>query len=127
MAYNNNIYGNAAFTGALSGLLSGRGGGSSTATDYAKVCNAAAAVAAEIDSLIPYDALVSTGASNTQLAQTTNTISANEQWRAGLLQSLTESQLSGRYTEDSTSADYAQVAAQIVAAWTEGLTKLVTP
>lgn len=127
MAYNNNIYGNAAFTGALAGLLSGRGGGSSTAADYAKVCNAAAAIASEVDSLIPFDALVTTGAAITQLAITTNTIAANEQWRAGLLQQLAKSQLEGRYSEDSTAADYAQVAAQIVAAWTQGLTKLVTP
>jgi len=42
MSYNNNIYGNAAFTGAYSGALAGRALTDATATDYVAVKNAAA-------------------------------------------------------------------------------------
>jgi hypothetical protein len=127
MAYNNNIYGNAAFCGALEGIMNGRTITSSTATDYATQCNAAAAFASELDSLIAFDALVSTGAGITQLAITTNTIAANEQWRAGLLQALSRAYFADRNFTDTTVADYATAAGAVKAVWTQGLTKLVTP
>lgn len=126
MALLNDIYFNAAFCGALEGILEGRDFLSSTATDYATQCNAANAFATELDSLIAFDALVTTGASNTQLAITTNTIAANEQWRAGLLQAISRAKFAGRNLTDSTVLNYADEAAAVKAAWTQGLTKLVT-
>lgn len=125
--YLNNIYGNAAFQGALEGMLTGRRQTSTTQADYADVVNAAAAVAAAVDALIAFDALVTTGAAITQLAITTNTIAANEQHRAGLLQAITRAQFSGRNATSATAATYAVDAAAIKEVWDEGLTELVTP
>lgn len=127
MAILNNIYYNAAFSGAMEGILANRAFTSSTAANYATAVNAAEAYALKLDSLIAFDALVTTGASNTQLAITTNTIAANEQWRAGLLQALSRAQFWGRSISSTTQAEYAEEAAAVVAAWTQGLTKLVTP
>lgn len=127
MAIINNIYYNAAFTGALEGALTGRNFTSATAADYAAVVNAAEAFALAVDAGIAFDALVTTGASNTQLAITTNTIAANEQWRAGLLQCVCRGLISGRRITDTTQASYNDEAAAAKAAWTQGLTKLVTP
>lgn len=127
MAILNNIYYNAAFQGAMEGILTGRDFTSSTAADYASAVNAAEAYALQVDSIIVFDALVTTGASNTQLAITTNTIAANEQHRAGLLQALSRAKFSGRRASSTTQADYTDEAAAVKAAWTQGLTKLVTP
>lgn len=130
MAYLNNIYGNAAFVGALAGMMGNRGPapGTPAAADYAAVCNKAAALAVDVDALIVFDALVTTGAGITQLAITTNTIAANEQWRAGLLQALTTSIMWGRVPSSVTAAGLqATIAAAIFQCWTQGLTKLVTP
>lgn len=129
MAYLNNIYGNAAFVGFYTGMLAGQAGqGSATATDYLRLKNAALAMAADVDALITFDALVSTGAGITQLAITTNTIAANEQFRAGMLQELCRSAAQGRPNFDATSAGQQTAqAAAIFAAWTEGLLGLTTP
>jgi len=126
MAYLNNIYGNAAFVGAYSAMFDGRSPLSATATDYLPQKTAALAIAVAVDALILFDALVSTGAGITQLAITTNTIAANEQFRAGLLQSITYAVFSGR-SPASTLAASAVTAAAIFAIWTEGLLGLVTP
>lgn len=125
--YLNNIYGNAAFTGALGGIMQGRPAVSPTATDYAAPVNEANAFASQLDSLIVFDALVSTGAGITQLAITTNTIAANEQWRAGLLHDLSQAAFAGRSPTSTTNTDYAAVAAAVKACWTQGLAQLVTP
>lgn len=137
MALLNNIYYNAAYIGFIEGAIEGRGiypninaaGAdiSAIAGTYLTLTQAAQAFATEVDSLIPFDALVSTGASNTQLAVTTNTIAANEQWRAGLLRSICRAALAGRYGLDAVAVDYAGLAAACKAAWTEGLLLLVTP
>jgi len=127
MSNNNNIYFNAACVGFMSGALAGRRSDDATAGDYGSLANAAAAFAAELDSLITFDSLVTTNASNTQLAITTNTIAANEQWRAGAMQALCHGQIQGRYSTDATQADWATDAAAVKAAWTELLTKLTTP
>lgn len=127
MAIQNNIYYNAAYVGFLEGSLEGRPQTSSTATDYLALTQSAQAYALQVDSLIAFDALVTTGASNTQLAITTNTIAANEQWRAGLLQALARAQIAGRFRLDSVQADWAALAAIVKAQWTEALLLLVTP
>ena len=128
MANNNNIYYNAAYCGFIQGALQGRNPTSSTATDYLDLTQAAQAFAQRVDSLIAESALVSTGGGDpTQLAITTNTIAANEQWRAGLLQAVCAGIIAGRYPVSETSADYATPAAAAKACWTEALLLLVTP
>ena len=127
MANLNNIYYNAAYCGFIQGALQGRNQTSSTATDYLNLTQAAQAFAQRVDSLIAFDALVTTAANITQLEITTNTIAANEQWRAGLLQSICAGQIAGRFPQSETSADYATLAAAAKACWTEALLLLVTP
>lgn len=129
MAINNNIYFNAAVSGFVSAAISGRQitSASSSDAEYVAIVAAASAFATELDSLIPFDALVSTGASNTQLAITTNTIAANEQWRAGSLRDIVFAYFDGRYTRVATASDYATAAAACKALWTATLTALVTP
>ena len=126
MAYLNNIYGNAAYIGFYTGFFSGRSPVSATATDYLPQKTAALALAVAVDALIVFDALVSTGAGITQLAITTNTIAANEQWRAGLLKQICFAVASGR-APLSTLAAPAVLAAAVFAIWTEGLLGLTTP
>ncbi len=127
MAYLNNIYGNAAYCGFIAGSQQGRQAQSAVATDYAALKAAALAFAAEVDATIVFDALVSTGAGITQLAITTNTIAANEQWRAGLLHDLCQAASAGNYDPNKLAAGYAQTAAAIFAQWTELVAGLVTP
>lgn len=127
MAYLNNIYGNAAYTGFIKGALSGRQITSPTAADYLTLKTAALAFAVEVDSKIAFDALVTTGSAITQLAITTNVIAANEQWRAGLLHDLCAAVIDDRYTLDAVSADYNTLASAVFAAWTELVAGLVTP
>jgi hypothetical protein len=127
MAITNDIYYNAAFVGALSGMMNGRKISSATQADYGDVADAAEIFALNLDARIAFDALVTTAMAATQLAITTNTIAANEQWRAGLLCHLCHAVFAGSYTEDTTSAHYDVLAAAIKECWDEGLTKLVTP
>ncbi len=129
MPYINNIYGNAAFVGCFAGMLHGKGIQNDDSDSYDALRVAAVAMAVDIDALIPYDGLVTTAApSITQLAVTTNTIAANEQWRAGLLEKICYAVHAGRYTENATVAGrQTGLAAAIFAAWTEALTGLVTP
>ncbi len=127
MAIINDIYYNSALQGCLEGILTGRDFTSSTAADYATAVNSAEAFALQLDSIIAADALVTTGGAATQLAITTNTIAANEQHRAGLLQAISRAKFAGRRPSSATQADYTDEAAAVKGAWTQGLTKLVTP
>jgi hypothetical protein len=128
--YLNNIYGNAAFTGFYAGMLAQRNitNATSTAPVYATPLAAAQILAAAVDATITFDALVTTNMAITQLAITTNTIAANEQWRAGLLHSLCFAAVFGStWSSASATAAGAALALAIKAAWTEGLTGLVVP
>jgi len=127
MAYNNNIYGNAAYVGSLGGMLGGRLINSAVAASYAPLRAAAVAFASSVDALIAFDALVSTAASNTQLAQTTNAISANEQWRAALLQGICNSVWSGRYPTAAEAAANSVLATAVYTLWNAALADLATP
>lgn len=136
MANLNNIYFNAAFCGFMCGALEGRSQSSSTAADYLDLTQAAQAFAQKVDSLIPEDALVTTGGGDpSQLDMIVNlppptpdnTIAANEQFRAGVLQSICKGLISGRYPKSETQADYAAIAAVAVAVFTEAKLLLVTP
>jgi len=123
MANNNNIYFNAAFCGFMKANLKGR----KPVAVVAGLKGAAAAFAAAVDALIPVDALVTTNAAATQLAITTNTIAANEQFRAGLLKDLCEAGCDGMLSTDSTQADWTPLATAIVAQWNDAIGSLVTP
>jgi hypothetical protein len=127
MANNNNIYYNEAYRAFIKGALAGRKFTSAVQASYLKVTQSAQAFAQAVDALIPFDALVTTGAAITQLAITTNTIAANEQHRAGLLGDICFSQISGSYSEDATVGDWGTAAAACVAAWNEALLLLVVP
>lgn len=127
MAYLNNIYGNAAYAGFIRGAIDGRGTRGMSSANLTALKAAALAFAAQVDAGIPFDALVTTGASITQLAITTNTIAANEQWRAGLLEDLCYGEISERFSFDSVQANWADEATSIVAAWTALVAGLVTP
>ncbi len=130
MAYLNNIYGNAAFTGFFGGMLASRRTlKSQTAADYNTLRAAALAMAVDVDALIPFDAEVSTGAGITQLAITTNTIASDEQWKAGCLHDICfAAGAEGLYTVDAAIAGaQTATAAAIVAAWNSAIAGLVTP
>ncbi len=130
MAYLNNIYGNAAYTGFYCGQAAAAGSGihDTTAADYLILKTTSLTLAVAVDALITFDALVTTGSAITQLAITTNTIAANEQWRAGLLHSLCFGAVQGRvFTAAGATAGATALAAGIFAAWTEGLVGLVVP
>jgi len=128
MAYLNNIYGNAAYVGCFAAMLHARSPISAVSGDYTAIKTAALAQAVDIDALIAFDALVTTGAGITQLAITTNTIAADEQWRAGALQALCYATHAGKLTTDATVAGGQTVlAAAIFAAWTSLISGLVTP
>ncbi len=134
MAYRNNIYGNAAYSGFFSGMLQGRSIASSVQADYTAFRTAALAMAVNVDALIAFDALVTTAAAITQLSTsnalqaaiagttavpgdggqaiidavtaltTGNVIPANEQWRGMLLFSICQSVAAGRSTKSSSIA-----------------------
>jgi hypothetical protein len=127
MAYLNNIYGNAAYTGALGGMLSGRAISSAVAADYVAMRAAAVAAAVAVDALIAFDALVSTAMGITQLAITTNTIAANEQWRAGLLHDICRSVWTGRLPTAAEATAATGMATAIFTLWTAALADLVVP
>lgn len=129
MANNNNIYYNAAYSGFIGGALQGRAIKSSpVAADYLDLTQAAQAFAQRVDSLIAESALVSTGGGDpSQLAITTNTIAANEQWRGALLHDICMGLVAGRYPTSEVAADYANLATAAAAVFTEGLLLLVTP
>lgn len=132
MAYLNNIYGNAAFVGFYSGMFFQQGIKSDVAggvnANYAPQLAAAVAMAVDVDALITFDALVTTGSNITQLAITTNTIAANEQFRGGLLQALCFAVTAGQVQLDATIAASRTARANAIhAAWAEGITGLVTP
>ena len=127
MAYHNNIYGNAAYVGSLGGMLSGRVISSSVAADYNSLRSAALAAAVAVDALIAFDALVTTAMAITQLDPTTNTIAANEQWRAGLLQEICRSVWSGRYPSAAEATAATSLATAIFTLWTAALADLATP
>jgi hypothetical protein len=124
----NNIYANAAYLGALGGMLSGRMIDSTNPVDYASLRAAALAFASAVDALIPFDGLVTTPAQNTQLAVTTNTIAANETFRSGLLQQICSGVWSGRVASASeATAAAATLAPAVITLWTAALADLATP
>jgi len=127
MAYLNNVYGNAAYLGAVRAQIDGRKITSAVAVDYLNIKTQALLAATAIDALIAFDALVTTAAAITWLDGTTITIQANHHYRQALLEAITYSCMSGRDWSHAVAGDYTAVAAAVFAAWTEMLLGLVTP
>lgn len=129
MANNNNCLFNAAFIGFFQGAQAGSWITSAVALDYAALKNAAVAFATEVDALIAFDALITTANNNPAMLVDTasNTIQSNTKFRPDLLSGICRGAMMGRYTRDATAADYAGIAAAVVAAYTEALLGLVSP
>ena len=107
--------------------MEGRSISSSVVADYNTPRAAAAAFASLVDALIVFDPLVTTGAAITQLAVTTNTIAANEQFRSGLLQEICRSVWSGRSATAAEAGAASALATAVFTLWTAALANLVTP
>jgi hypothetical protein len=127
---NNNCLYNAALIGFCasnnSWLISGN------ATEYTAFKNAAVAFATQVDSKIPFDALVTTASNNaTMLVDTaSNTIQSNTQMRPALLQQICQAVMEGRYESDAAAqvASYWDtIATRIAALYTAMLAGLVSP
>jgi hypothetical protein len=106
MAANNAILYNAALAGSLAGMLTQRGGATTSSADYAGAAGAAAAFATELDALIA--------------TQTTTT-----QAMAILVANISRSMFEGTYTVDGVAADYAKQAQVAFAVWQKGNNALV--
>jgi len=129
MAGNNNCLRNAAFTGFMTGALSGRVISSPLAASYLKLKDAANAFAGQVDAAIPFDATITTSAMDPSMLVSTgsNTIQSNTQVKPTLLQGICCAAMEGRFSEDATPSDYTSLAAACAAAYTEGLLGLVSP
>jgi hypothetical protein len=129
MANNNNCLYNAAYEGFLKGALGGRKITSGTATNYLKLTQAAEAFAKKVDSLIPEDLAITTGGGSPAMLVDTksNTIQSDTQMKPSLLRAICAAAMGGSYTEDSTQADYAALAAACAACYNEGALLLVSP
>ncbi len=117
---NNNVLWCAAFQGALAGSLAGRLPG---ATAPATLTAACAALATEVDSVIPFDATISTGGGPI-LAITggSNAQIGPELAKRGLLFAIVAAVVQGRVLTDAVAGDYALLATQIAALYSAGNT-----
>lgn len=130
MANNNNCLYNAALIGfcaANSGWLQ-----SATAADYLAFKNAAVAFATQVDSKIPFDALITTASNNAAMLVDTgsNTIQSNTQLRPMLMMQICQSVMAGRYQADAQAqlaSNWDAIASRIAALYTEMLLGLVSP
>jgi hypothetical protein len=132
MPFHNNCLYNAAASGALEGMLIGRqplpavsGGASNLA-----LAAAAQAFATEVDSLIATDpAITTSGVTPTILAITgaSNAQIGPEFEKINIMKCICAGLWTGRLSTDATAADYANLAAQAVAMYTDALTVLVSP
>ncbi len=111
MANNVQLY-NAAFSSFLGGAMQSQNG-SIVSADYASIVAHATAFATQVDSLIVTDAAIATPL-----------VAAGER-KVHLLEQLCAGVQAGRSPNSSTAADYANVALQIFAAYTRGVTGLV--
>lgn len=127
---NNNCLYNAALVGfcaANSGWIS-----STNAADYLAFKNAAVAFATQVDSKIPFDALITTASNNAAMLVDTgsNTIQSNTQFRPALLQQICQNVMAGRYNASAAAqvASYWDaIATSIVALYTEMLIGFTSP
>lgn len=105
MAYNNPAYGNAAYAGAMSGMLSGRLVTSTNAADYAQLRASALAIATAVDAAIPLDGGLTVA-------------------RADLLGSICAAVWEGRYPTTAEATASSGTSAAIVALWNAAIVDL---
>lgn len=122
------------YNAALIGYCSGNSGwiASATSTDYLGFKGAAVAFATQVDSKIPFDALITTASNNAAMLVDTasNTIQSNTQMRPALMQQICSSVMAGRYESDAPAqvpAYWDNIATRIAALYTEMLIGLVSP
>lgn len=111
---NNEIYYNAALSGFLRGVYTGRNVAQWAGLGVAGVLATAEAFAVLVDSLIPFDAEVTTSSINpAQLTVQSSQDIAREQWRGTLLEGLCFSSVSRGAPSNSTNAALTDAAQQI--------------
>lgn len=118
MANNNNLLFNAAMSGAVAGMQSGRSPTSTTASDYATTINAAKQFAVEVDSLIANDGAISGGAGVT-LPPTTAAITSAQNAKVPLLATICKGLWEGKTAQSVTATDYLVMAGVAVAIYTQ--------
>lgn len=127
MAFNNNLLFNAAFNGFMAGINDGSELQDTTAADYSNQSLAGVAFGTAVDTAIGHDTGIS-GSGGVTLPPTTAAITANQYAKVNLVFGLSRAVSSGRKsnTYDTTSADYASVAAGILAVYTETIAAMTT-
>ena len=125
---------NALYNAALIGFTAGNSSWiqSATAADYLAFKNAAVAFATQVDSKIPFDALITTASNNAAMLVDTgsNTIQSNTQMRPALMTQICQSVMAGRYQADAAAATasyWDAIATRIAALYTEMLIGFVSP
>jgi len=128
MAIANNCYFNAAYLGFIAGAMAGRTP-PLTAEDSEALTTNAAAFATEVDSKIPFDALVTTANNDpTMLVDTaSHTIQSDTILRPMALQTICAATMQGKFPTSSTAADYSDAADRVAALFTETVENLVSP
>jgi hypothetical protein len=116
---NNQTLYNAALNGALAGMMSGRMSLDATIADYASVGAAATAYAAKVDSLIAADPTLTAAGATLVPASAANQQNFNA--KSSLMHHLSAAIWRDRAGTDTTSADYASMAAAVVAQYNEGI------
>ncbi len=118
---NNNVLWCAAFDGALAGSQSGRLPGTTVPATLTAAC---AALATEVDSLISFDATITSTGGGPILAISggSNAQIGPELAKRGLLFAIVAAVVQGRVLTDTTPGDYALLATQIVALYSAGNT-----
>lgn len=110
---------NAAKNGFIAGALGGRLPLSTTAGDYTTLATAAAAFAAQVDSVTGADAQLASGGATLvySSAVTTAALSNATTTKPATMFAVCLGIMYGRYTTDPVQADYAALAAQAAAAY----------
>lgn len=118
---NNQLIYNAAFNGAMAGMMAGRPITDATTADYAAYGNVATAWATEVDSLIVTDAQLA--AAGATVPPTTAAETAAQQAKAGFIHQLSHSYWQGRdITGASTvAANYSVAATAVFHAYSEAV------
>lgn len=125
MAINNDTLFNACLSGALAGMIAGRGIKSATATDYATEVNAAVAIATEVDSLIAEDGTITTGGGDASSLVITDSATTSACIHKPLMMhAIAKGALEGRGATSATAADYAVIAAAIKACYTQAIAQI---
>lgn len=122
---------NAAYAGALAGMLAAAVQQSSTATTYSTFAGVALAFATEVDAQFTADATITTsGSPDTTIAPVAGVSTANLNFKGHTMFGLAFGYFFGRATAgqgSTTATSYAGAAAVVAAAYNEAVTVLGTP